>query len=266
MSNNTNWTRQQLLVAFYLYCQIPYGKIHSKNPDIIKYSEMINRTPSALAMKLVNIASLDPVITSTNRTGLRNASSADKKIWNEIQNDWDDFVFQSYKIITLLKIDHEAINSKDDQDKQNRLIDLQDTERSTERKIRIGQDFFRKSVLSAYNCQCCITGLSEEKLLVASHIIPWAKNIENRLNPQNGLLLSALHDKAFDIGIITINDDMTMKISKNKHIKQKDKFYEENLLKYDGKEINLPDKFQPNIEFLAYHREHIFEKQGNTEL
>ena len=62
---SNNWTREQLLVAFNLYCQLPFGKLHSRNPDIIRLAEMIGRNPGALAMKLVNIASLDPVILET---------------------------------------------------------------------------------------------------------------------------------------------------------------------------------------------------------
>lgn len=73
MASNKGWTRQELLIAFGLYCQIPFGKLHSRNPDIIKYAELIGRTPSALAMKLTNIASLDPVITSSGRKGLSSA-------------------------------------------------------------------------------------------------------------------------------------------------------------------------------------------------
>ena len=71
MSKRSGWTRQQLLVAFNLYYQMPFGKLHSRNPEIIKYADLIERTPSALAMKLTNIASLDPEITSTGRKGLR---------------------------------------------------------------------------------------------------------------------------------------------------------------------------------------------------
>ena len=65
------WARQQLLVAFSLYCQMPFGKLHSRNPEIIKFAEHIGRTPSALAMKLTNIASLGPATTSTERKGLK---------------------------------------------------------------------------------------------------------------------------------------------------------------------------------------------------
>lgn len=99
MSDRAGWTRQQLLIAFSLYCQIPFGKLHSRNPEIIKFAKLIDRTPSALAMKLTNIASLDPEITSTGRKGLRSASSTDKAMWNEMQKDWENFALESNQAI-----------------------------------------------------------------------------------------------------------------------------------------------------------------------
>lgn len=65
-------------------------------------------------------------------------------------------------------------------------------------QVRINQARFRKSVLTSYNATCCISGLQHEKLVIASHIVPWRMDSKNRLNPQNGLCLSALHDKAYD--------------------------------------------------------------------
>ena len=54
------WTRDELLVAFNLYCKTPFGRLHQRNPEIIRLASALGRTPSALAMKLVNFASLDP--------------------------------------------------------------------------------------------------------------------------------------------------------------------------------------------------------------
>jgi len=71
MAAVNRWTYEQLLVAFTLYSQIPFGKLHARNPDIIHYANLIGRTPSALAMKLVNIASLDPFIIESGRSGLK---------------------------------------------------------------------------------------------------------------------------------------------------------------------------------------------------
>lgn len=255
MSARKNWTRQQLLVAFNLYCQLPFGKLHSRNPDIIKYANLIERTPSALAMKLTNIASLDPAITSTGRKGLKATSAADKKMWNEMQNNWLDFATESHQAIKMVNADSKAEIAPEEE-----ITDYSGVDKVVQTKIRIGQGFFRKAVLSAYDNRCCITGLSVSSLLVASHIIPWRDNVENRLNPRNGLSLSMLHDKAFDIGIMTINKDLTVRVSKKELIKN-DNFYASALLSFDKKPIFLPKKFQPHADFLAYHREHIFEKR-----
>ncbi len=246
-----NWTRQELLVAFNLYCKMPFGKLHSRNPEIKKYADNIGRTSSALAMKLTNIASLDPAITSTGRKGLKGASAADRKMWEEMENDWENFVLESEKSIADLITNETQFKNPEPSDYTGKNKLVQTT-------ARVGQSFFRTAVLSAYNSECCITGLSETRLLVASHIIPWREDESNRLNPRNGLLLSMLHDKAFDLGIITINDDMTIYVSR-KNI-TKDKYFDTSIGHYDGKKIKLPEKFQPDADFLAYHRENIFER------
>ena len=122
---------------------------------------------------------------------------------------------------------------------------------------RIGQAFFRAAVLSTYSAQCCITWWSMPKLVVASHIVPWRIDRLGSVNPRNGLLLSALHDKAFDIGLITIEDDMTVWVSR-KHSVRNDRFFSDSIELYDGQPIRQPEKFRPDKELLAYHREHVF--------
>ena len=107
-------------------------------------------------------------------------------------------------------------------------------------------EFFRNAVLSAYNERCCITGLSLPTLLVASHIVPWRHDSVNRVNPRNGLLLSVLHDKAFDSGFITLRDDMTVQVSR-KHSVSNDKFFSESIECYDGKPISLPRNSPPKV-------------------
>jgi len=83
------WSREQVKLAFNLYCQLPFGKLYKGNKEVIELASLIHRTPSAVAMKLVNIASLDPAITGTGRSGLSNASALDKEVWSEFSNDWD---------------------------------------------------------------------------------------------------------------------------------------------------------------------------------
>src|SRR5271155_4885876 len=56
-----DWTREELIVAFNLYCKIPFGRIHIRNPLIIELAKAIGRTPSAVSWKLANFARLDPL-------------------------------------------------------------------------------------------------------------------------------------------------------------------------------------------------------------
>lgn len=256
MTTRNDWTRQQLLVAFYLYCQMPFGKMHSRNPEIIRYAALVGRTPSALAMKLTNIASRDPSITSTGRKGLEGASAADKAMWAEMQADREGFTIEMQQAAQALGVAPEPIIDAFTESSDER-VDYTGSNKIIQATTRVGQDFFRQSVLSAYKYQCCITGLSVPKLLVASHIVPWRVDAANRLNPSNGLCLSMLHDKAFDAGIITITKDLTVSVS-HKHAAKSDQFFNSALLAYDGKPIALPDKFSPLAEFLAYHRQHVF--------
>ena len=254
MATRSGWSRQELLVAFSLYCRIPFGRISSRNPEIIRYAKAIGRTPAALSMKLGNIASLDPAITSTGRAGLRAASANDRAMWDEMQSDWDRFAIESEQAISEVQT-RESVEGETNQDEIPVRIG---EDRITQTTTRVGQDFFRSAVLSAYNERCCITGLSMPSLLIASHIVPWRHDSANRVNPRNGLLLSALHDRAFDSGLITLRDDMTVQVS-HKHSISNDQFFSESIEYYDGKSISLPEKFTPGREFLSYHREYIFE-------
>ena len=253
MTTRTNWTRQQLLVAFSLYCQIPFGRNSARNPDIVRAAGLIDRTPAGLSLKLGNIASLDPAITSTGRVGLRNASAADRAMWEEMNADWERFANEAQKALQNLQMVGQSAVSEaipEIEDSQREGID-----RPVETTARVGQSFFRSAVLSAYSERCCITGLSVPGLLVASHIVPWSHDPVNRVNPRNGLLLSALHDRAFDAGLLTTNDDMTVRVSP---AYSDDGFFSTSVVAYHGQPIRLPEKFAPDREFLAYHREQVF--------
>jgi putative restriction endonuclease len=64
-----DWTREELIVAFNLYCKIPFGRIHIRNPLIIELAKSIGRTPSAVSWKLANFARLDPALKKRNIAG-----------------------------------------------------------------------------------------------------------------------------------------------------------------------------------------------------
>lgn len=138
MSKNSNWTKEETIIAFNVYCKVPFRSSSKTNPTVIKYVNILGRSPSALN-------------------------------------------------------------------------------------------------------------------------IPWAKDKNNRTNPRNGLCLNALHDKAFDKGLITITPDYKILVSDCFNRKEEpaiDYLFNE----YNGKLINLPDRFLPSKEFLDYHLKHIFIK------
>ena len=248
------WTKEQLKLAFYLYCQLPFGKLHQRNPEIINLANMIGRTPSAVAMKLVNFASLDPAITGTGRSGLGNASSMDREVWEEFHADWEKLAVECELLRRNLDADVPTIDEADEQ------LVPEDFTGETKRVVteqRIKQNFFRRAVLSSYHGRCCMSGLSEQRLLIASHIVPWSNDKANRLNPSNGLCLSAIHDRAFDKGLITLTDDFKVVVSIELK-RKKEPFIIEVLLPLDGRAIEPPERFAPQPEFVTWHRNELF--------
>jgi len=251
---SVRWNKEQLKLAFHLYCQLPFGRLHSRNPEIIQLAKLLGRTPGAVAMKLVNFASLDPAITSTGRKGLGNAGSLDKEIWDEFHANWEKLAVEC----EMLR--RELDNTHPPEDEADELLMPADFTGETRRVVteqRIKQNFFRRAVLSSYRGRCCMSGLSEPRLLVASHIVPWSKDKANRLNPSNGLCLSAIHDRAFDKGLITLSDDF--KIIVSEELKRRDEqFVTEVLLPLNGFTIEPPERFAPLPAFIAWHRSELF--------
>lgn len=95
-------------------------------------------------------------------------------------------------------------------------------------------------------------------MLIAGHIKPWSIDEKNRLNPSNGIAINALHDKAFDAGLLTITPDYKIKISSNLLKDARKPNIEEYFLRYDQKDIILPSRFLPDPEFLEYHNNFRF--------
>jgi putative restriction endonuclease len=252
-----NWTREELILAINLYCKTPFGKIHNRNPELIKLAKVIGRTPSALSWKLVNFASLDPTLKKRGIKGATNISHLDREIWQEFYSDWDRLAYES-ELLRAKQLGEqlEAENTLSDQ-----MTEKSGATRDTVVKVRINQSFFRATVLAAYDNKCCVTGLAIPELLIASHILPWSEDEKNRMNPTNGLCLNALHDRAFDRGYMTITPDYRIEIAKRVRVgSKKNDPTEAMLLRFHGKKILLPKKFLPDVSFLTHHNEKIFQR------
>ncbi len=245
-----NWTRDELLVAFNLYCRTPFGRIHTGNAEIVTTAALLSRSPSALSWKLANFARLDPSLQNRQIAGASHGSNLDAEVWHEFTNDWERLSYESERV--RLSLTGQSLNNAPDHFPEGKT-------REATVRVRVNQNFFRACILAAYGSKCCITGLPYSELLCASHIVPWSMDINNRTNPANGLCLNALHDRAFDRGLITIREDLTIEVS-SRVLQSKDPETYSSLGKYHGLPIRIPTHFVPNSFFLSYHYEHIFKK------
>lgn len=250
-----NWSKEELILALYWYCtKITFSKIKYTKPEVIELANLVKRSPSAAAYKLVNFARLDPVLKARGVKGMSRGSKAEEPVWNEFYGNWDELAYTAEKIIAERKSSSvEKISGIETKD-----LPREGKERLALVKVRLNQEFFRKTVRLSYQNKCCVTGISNLELLVASHIKPWSKDLKQAANPENGLCLNALHDKAFDKGLISLSDDLRIILSPVLIKKKKDEWIKKYFLPYSGQEIIKPVRFMPNCEFLEYHRKEIF--------
>ena len=245
------WTREEEIIVFNLYCQIPFQSSSKNHPEVIRIANIIGRSPSAVNMKIGNFGSFDETLKKKGIVGLTNASKLDAQIWEEFNNNWDKLSFESERLLRELQGNIKSDSLENIPTGKEKIIAV---------KQRVNQNFFRKAVLTSYQNTCCITGLNNPELLIASHIKPWAASNENeKTNPRNGLCLNALHDRAFDKGFITVTSDYKIHISKNISDIYDGASVEKFFMCYDNQKILIPEKFSPLAEFLIYHNDIVFE-------
>lgn len=245
MATAQPWTREEIILAIRLYCQTPFGKIHKGNPDILGLADRIGRTPSSVALKMVNLAALDPTIP---QKGMGNHSKLDAEVWGEFFANPDRFLDASDHLLGIQK----PLGTQEQQQGMAGAL-REGTEYVSSVKTRRNQSFFREMVLSSYNYKCAITGIDLPGLLVASHIIPWSQRFETRIDPTNGLCLNALHDKAFDKGYISFSSDFALMVAAKTPLATRPY-----LADAKGSRLRLPDRFLPSQTYLEYHRDNIF--------
>jgi putative restriction endonuclease len=253
MASN-NWSRDEHIVAFNLYCKIPFPKINANNKDVQSLSAIIGRSAGSVAMKLANFARLDPILKARNISGLSQGAKGEEEVWKEFSENWDKLSLESEQILARYR-------AKPIESSVGIYIDdliPEGLDRETIVKIRVNQAFFRRSVLASYNFRCCVTGMNTSDLLVAGHIIPWSHSIIHRTNPGNGLCMNALFDKAFDKGLMTITPDYEIRFSASLLDKKKTFNSESLFYPYNKQKISLPQKFLPLKECLEYHNQKIF--------
>lgn len=154
--------------------------------------------------------------------------------------------------------------SKSDQSKvESAISTLSPSERDAVVKVRLGQGKFRDSLKGYSGSICWMTGIKDEPLLIASHILPWSHAQDgeiSRRDPENGLLLSSLWDAAFDKGLITFDEEWQVQASKE--LSQSAKI---SLDLEKNKELPMKYRTPKRAHYLKYHRENVFKDSLSSE-
>lgn len=264
MASGKKWTRAELLVALNLYHKLNFGQLHARHPAIVALAEKLGRGANSLAMKLCNLASLDPALKMRGIKGLAGASTLDRSIWHEFHSNLEETVPASEESFrTLFEVDENTdleVLPKEGVRVRKRPP-TGSTETTATVKLRRGQEYFRDAVLNNFGGCCGVTQLAVRELLIASHILPWGTHPAQRLNVRNGLCLSRLHDAAFDRGLITFDDNLRLQLSKRLSADLTHRAIKENFGAYAGQPLHLgKDAVLPDLVFLSEHREKIFRK------
>lgn len=252
---NDLWTREEMLLTLHLYFKLPFGRMHGRDPEVKHLATLIDRTPGAIAMRLGNFAHIDPFHIARGIKGLANGRRQCEPIWNEFQSNREELIFECERILAFRE------NQKIELKYRNLLEDLPDLvgeENIREMKVRVNQSIFRQIVLANYNSTCAISGITIPQLLIASHVVPWSINKDVRMNPENGICLSAIHDRAFDAGLIGINTDLRLLLSPELKEHKQLPFFDHYFGQFEGKPMTKAQKYLPRKEFLEYHLNNIF--------
>lgn len=256
-----DWTWDEHVIAFHLYNRIEFGKIHIRNLDVIELAALLGRKVGSASRKLANFARLDPVLQARDIQGLQHGAKGEEEVWREFKRRPELLVLEGTRLIA----ERSGHNLEDLADIEEADLPPPGLEREALVKLRVNQNFFRNRVLSAYGFRCCVTGIANPDLLTASHIVPWAKDEENRLNPRNGLCLNPLHDRAFDRYLMWIDSDWRVRFSPELHrgITHRSTTASPKaldwLLSFGGKQLLLPPHFRPDPELLSQHAKRALE-------
>jgi putative restriction endonuclease len=248
------WTRKELVLAFDLYCRIPFKATKATNPAVQQLARLLHRSPAGVARKLGNFGAFDPRLRERNIVGLTHGSALDRQVWDEFHSDWPSLIDEAAQIAVRLGAPAQSTTTEDAFESPSGP-----SESLVLAKRRNHQAFFRQAILSSYEFACCITGLAVPEALVASHIVAWSRNENLRVAPTNGLCLSSTFDRLFDAGLIMIDESMSTRFAEAL-LKRLDPKRDKCVYAFNGQRIRLPARFLPDPACLRWHGENVFRK------
>lgn len=249
------WSREEMILVFNLYFKLPYGQMDHRNQQVKELANIMGRTDNSVAMRLNNFAACDPILISRGITSLNANKSRCQPYWDEFFDNQESLVYESEKILS--EYQESSIEEKYHKILHDIPTNLIGENRIREVKTRVNQNFFRQMVLANYGGKCALTGIDLDELLVASHIVPWSKNERERLNPENGICLSSLYDKAFDCGLISFSNDYHVIFSTKLKSNVGKDYYTKYFEPIANTLLMTPNKYYPSTSFLEWHRDTV---------
>lgn len=252
MAQKTIWTDDEMIVVLDLYFKLPFGRLNRNTPEVKALAKLIGRTDNSVALRLVNYAACDPYIIETGRHGMTSGRKRCLPFWNHYSNNKEALFLKAEEIkakLARVSLERQLALHTEDFIGQDREAVI---------KQRVHQASFRTMILGNYEYKCALTGIDVPELLVASHIVPWASDEKNRLNPANGICLSPLCDKMFDKGLFGIREDYTIQLSAELKENSSKDYFTQYIGLFENKKLRLPIEHLPDKKFLAYHYENIF--------
>lgn len=249
------------MMAFALYRILPKNECDDRGLDVKRLAAALHRTPDAVALKIWNIAAHDANRKALGRVGMKHGSKLDTQIWEWFADGGDVFLAECLDLLQEAMATSPFPSGGLATDRVSSLDTITQQvlgkEYATTAVQRANQTYFRNSLFQNYKGTCCMTGLAIPRLLIASHIKPWnASTPVEKTAATNGLLLNAFHDRAFDQGLMTIDNDYRIVIAHDhvRHSNVNDKW----LFDFEGRQIHLPNINPPSHEFIDYHNTNIF--------
>jgi putative restriction endonuclease len=245
------WSRDERLLVLNLYFRIPFGRQHQRAPEAVELARALDRTPSSVAMKLGNFTAVDPEERARGVKGLAGASRADRLLWTEFHDHWESMAAESERL-WVERVEHGSAAFLPVAAGEAVFQGLTESTRPV--SVRLAQGFFRKAVRAAYGDKCGVTGISVPELLIASHIVPWAEDEENRARPANGILLSSLNDAAFDRHLVSFDEEFKLVVGKRLRDHFTNSVVRESFAPFEGRPLRIPDRHAPDPSLMERHR------------
>jgi len=246
-----------------------------QHPAVVAAARATGRTDGAVVYKVMNLRSIQ----TDGSRGFAHGAAVDRWVVSAFGSDLDGLLTAAVLVARAVPGAADVIRGLDSPpalasltgDHLHWVVDPSATERDAVVTARRGQGMFRARVMANYLHSCAFCGLrsrlpaQNSYLLVASHILPWAEaTSHDRLDPTNGLALCAIHDRAFEWGFLSLDEDLRVVVSAGarEHYEPEERVRAE-IVDLGGRAIVTTSKHfaRPGGRYLEHHRQNIFDRR-----